>query len=144
MIDLQKVKDALEYGRDDAHETTVFTMFCEALAELEKPCDGDLRKTAEKILNDCDGTWDTMRICSSYIQQYAESYHAEKCKEQWVSVMDRLQTKQDEYLCISMKDACPVHRPYVAVFDVMGNTWVKLNGITCVPSHWQPLPEAPK
>ena len=92
-MNIQKVKEALEAAKAELPELSsapngkepksirAARLVGEAIAELEKPVDDDLRKTAEKVFSDCDGTWDTIGICTSYIQQYAESYHAKKCAE---------------------------------------------------------------
>ena len=144
-MDLGKVKEALQRaGMLLAGQMYHTDYIEEALAELERPAECDANYVAERILNDCDGTRDTLSLCANYLQQYAESYHAKKCAEQWIDIAERLPEKFDEYVCISMKDACPVHRPYVAVYRTMDNSWTKLNGATCFPSHWQPLPEAPR
>ena len=62
----------------------------------------------------------------------------------WISVSERLPEITEEYLCISMFDACPVHKPYSCLFRKVTSEWFKYNSIPVVPSHWMPLPEPPE
>lgn len=59
----------------------MINVFLKSIAGLEKPAGDDVTDVAERILNDCDGTRDTLSLCANYLQQYAESYHAKKQQE---------------------------------------------------------------
>lgn len=84
VMDLQRIVDA----PDDSLFTAKFLRgpLKEAIAELEKPADEDADKVTSEIedihflLNDGSIMNKRHGKCASLIQQYAEAYHAKKCK----------------------------------------------------------------
>lgn len=69
------------------------------------------------------------------IQSYAESYHAKRCEDNWISVEERLPSVYENVL------VRPFNRePYINMIELDGSWFYEDKTIT----HWQPLPAAPK
>lgn len=161
MMDLGKVKEALIAAREELPEYSsaplgrepqairACRLVSEAIAELEKPAYDDVMSLMPSIFGsrrdafDYMGTEPDYNKIASIIQQYAESYHAKKCAEQWISANERLPDPETVVL-ISTHDWVAIGK-YKTMWNMGDGAFSDDGdcGISEQPTHWQPLPEAP-
>lgn len=92
------------------------------------------------------------KLCNDVVQQANALYNAGYRKQEWISVEDRLPEKNGQYLVTNGKKITieqfshpncltAFSKPSFCFWDNSGDGWWrKLN----FPTHWMPLPEAPK
>ena len=88
-MNIQKVKEALQYGSKMGHLFDFdFRTFDEALAELENPVDDDVKELADALEGWNRAGWSFEHIAHDIVTGWgirgfanAESYHAKKCAE---------------------------------------------------------------
>ena len=104
-----------------------------------------MSKTPEELAEDAIKWVKTLPPASERCNQCAcEGYRAGyQAAQQWISVKDRLPDRDQEVL--------GYEKPFISTClfwrsrsFLMEHQWELSNGRNCNPTHWMPLPDAPK